>query len=252
MRQPAIAFAVCALAATSLLGAQATDTERVSRTLKLEPGGTLRLKSFSGRVTVTGTDRPEVVIDAVRHGSRERLNRIKLDIHADGSNVVVVDANRHDGSWFDFTGRNNAVDTDFDIQVPRRTHLDFAVFSAPVSVDGVHGSHRIKTFSSRVTLNDAGGSIKAHTFSGSVVIRETKWAAKPDINVDTFSGSVELHVPEGAHGDVTFNSFSGRLSSAMPLTLHSSSERRVRAELGGGGNGFLTFKTFSGSVRIDR
>jgi hypothetical protein len=38
----------------------------------------------------------------------------------------------------------------------------------------------------------------------------------------------------------------------MPLTLRSSSRRSLRAELGGGGNGRLRFKTFSGSVKIDR
>jgi hypothetical protein len=38
----------------------------------------------------------------------------------------------------------------------------------------------------------------------------------------------------------------------MPLTMHSSSRRSVRAELGSGGGGTLRFKTFSGSVKIDR
>ena len=71
-------------------------TEHVNRTLKMEPGGTLRLKNFSGRVTITASDRPEVVIDAVRRASRERLARIRLDIRTDGPNVVVVDANRRD------------------------------------------------------------------------------------------------------------------------------------------------------------
>jgi hypothetical protein len=39
----------------------------------------------------------------------------------------------------------------------------------------------------------------------------------------------------------------------MPLTLHSGRGRRsLTAELGGGGDGTLRFKTFSGNVRIDR
>jgi len=71
--------------------------------------------------------------------------------------------------------------------------------------------------------------------------------------VDTFSGSIELHVPDSARGTVTFNSFSGRLNSEMPLTMHSSTRRAIKAELGGGGDGgTFRFKTFSGSVKIDR
>jgi hypothetical protein len=61
-------------------------------------------------------------------------------------------------------------------------------------------------------------------------------------------------VPENAAGLVRFNSFSGHLNSDIPLTLKSGNHRTLTAELGAnprtGGN--LRFKTFSGSVRIDR
>jgi hypothetical protein len=253
MRTFAAAFAVLALAGSAHAAPGALDeTERVSRTIALEPGGTLRLKNFSGRVTITGTDRSEVVIDAVRRAPQSRLDRIKLDIHTSGSSVVVVDANQRDRSWWDFAAGNNVVETDFDIKVPRRTQLDLQVFSSPVSVTGVEGPHTVHGFSSAVVLNDVSGSVRAHTFSGSVTIREKTWDPGQTIDVDTFSGSIELHVPDSARGTVTFNSFSGRLNSEMPLTMHSSSRRSLRAELGGGGGGTLRFKTFSGSVKIDR
>jgi hypothetical protein len=254
MRTIAAAFAVLALAMPAHASPGILDeTEHVSRTIPMDPGGTLKLKNFSGHVTITASDRPEVVIDAVRRASRSRLDRIALDIHTSGSNVVVVDANQHDRSWLHFAGGNNVVETDFDIKVPRRTHLDLSVFSSPVSVDGVEGSHTVHGFSSRLVLTDVSGSVRAHTFSGSVTIREKSWEPNQTIDVDTFSGNVDLHVPDSARGTVTFNSFSGRLNSEMPLTLHSSSRRALRAELGGSGDGgILRFKTFSGSVKIDR
>jgi hypothetical protein len=254
MRNTAIAaFAVLALAAPAFAAPSVFDeTEHITRTLALQPGGTLRLKNFSGRVTITGTDRPEVAIDAVRRGPQSRLERIKLDVHTSGSDMVVVDANQRDRSWWDFASGNNIVETDFDIKVPRRTKLEIDVFSSPVSVAGVDGPHKLHGFSSQLVLTDVSGSIRAHTFSGSVTIREKTWDADQTIDVDTFSGSIELHVPDSARGTVTFNSFSGRLNSEMPLTMHSSSKRSLRAELGGGGGGTLRFKTFSGSVKIDR
>lgn len=254
MRTIAAAFAVLALAMPAHAAASVFDeTEHVSRTIPMDPGGTLRLKNFSGRVTITASDRPEVVIDAVRRATRSRLDRITLDIHTSGSNVVVVDANQRTRSWRAFSGGNNVVETDFDIKVPRRTHLDLSVFSSPVSVDGVEGSHTVRGFSSRLVLTDVSGSVRAHTFSGSVTIREKSWEPNQTIDVDTFSGNVDLHVPDSVRGTVTFNSFSGRLNSEMPLTLRTSSRRALRAELGGGGDGgTLRFRTFSGSVKIDR
>jgi putative adhesin len=253
MRKPVLALSLVLLAlAAPAVRATFDETEHINQTVKLDPGGTLRLRSFSGRVTITGSDRPEVVIDAVRRGTRSRLDRIKLDIHTDGSNVVVVDANRRERSWFDFWGNDNVVATDFDIKVPARTSLDVSVFSAPVTIEGVEGSHRLHGFSSRLTLSSVGGPIQAHTFSGSVVIREASWEPNQTIDVDTFSGNVEVQLPDTARGSVRFNSFSGNLNSEMPLTLQSSSRRSVRAELGGGGNSSLRVKTFSGSVKVSK
>jgi hypothetical protein len=253
MRTSVFAFAICALVASTAVTAQRwnDETEHVSRTLPLEPGGTLRLKTFSGRVTITSSDRPEAVIDAVRHGSRERLNRIALDIHAEGDRTVVVDANRRERGWFMFSG-STVVETDFDIKVPRRTDLEVNTFSAPVTVDGVDGTHKLNGFSSRITLNGVSGPVKAHTFSGPIVVHEKTWEPNEAIELDTFSGSIELHLPENARGRVSFKSFSGRLNSEMPLVIHSGSGKSLTADLGGGGDGMLRFSTFSGNVRIDR
>jgi hypothetical protein len=253
MRTLAAAFAVLALAMPARATAGAFDeTERVSRTIPMEPGGTLQLKNFSGRVTITASERPEVVIDAVRRAPRSRLDRIKLDIHTSGSNLVVVNANQRDSSWWEFTSGNNVVETDFDIKVPRQTQLDVNVFSSPVSVSGVEGAHKMHGFSSPLVLNDISGSVRAHTFSGPVTIRLKSWQTNEAIDVDTFSGGIELHVPESASASVSFNSFSGHLNSEMPLTMHSSSRRAIKAQLGGGDGGTLRLKTFSGSVKIDR
>jgi len=226
------AFVVAALALVGFTAGPAfAQTEHVTRTIGLDPGGTLRLKNFSGRVTITASDRADVVVDAVRRASRDRLDRITLDVHKDG-NTVVVDANHRDRSWEE--RHNNVVETDFDIKVPRRTNLDIDVFSAPVDVTGVEGSYNVHTFSARVRLN------------------EVMWQDRQSIDVTTFSGSVDLQLSANAAGTVSFDSFSGDLRSDLPLTLRSSGRRSFNAELGTGGNGRLRVKTFSGDVRITR
>lgn len=248
-----LAFAPLALVACTVTGLEAArdETERVSQTLKLSPGGTLRLKSFSGRVNITAADGDQVVVDAVRRGSRDRLDHVKLDIRGDGSGVYI-DANRRDSSrWLT---HNNVVETDFDIRVPRKTNIDVKVFSATVNVDGVEGRYNIGGFSSRITLANIVGPVKAHTFSGPVEIHAKSWQPDQDIDVDTFSGNVTLRVPESAAALVSFNSFSGYLNSEVPLTFRNGRRTNLKAELGANpsSRGNLRFKTFSGSVRIDR
>jgi DUF4097 and DUF4098 domain-containing protein YvlB len=205
------------------------ETETIDRTVPLPANGTLRLKTFSGRVKITGTAGDQVVIHAIRRATRDRLNDIKLDITTSGS-TIDIDANHRVVE----RRNDNVVETDFEIQVPSRARLDIKTFSAPVTVVGVNGSQNIDGFSSDITIEslDLG--------DGS------------DIDVNTFSGDVRLRLPASARGNLSFNSFSGSFESDLPVTLNSSSRRNFRGSLNGGGNGDFRLKTFSGDVRILR
>jgi len=103
-----------------------------------------------------------------------------------------------------------------------------------------------------MTLNDVSGPVRAHSFSGPIQISEKASDRSQSIDVQTFSGGIDVRVPESAHAAVSFHTFSGHLDSDIPLTLRTGNRRSLEAELGGGGGGELRFKTFSGSVRINR
>ena len=221
------------------------ETENVDRTLSLAPGGTVRLKTFSGRVTITGTGTSQVVIKAVRRATRERLNDIKLEITQNG-NIVDIDANHR----LVERRNDNVVETDFDIQVPSQTKLDLRTFSAPVTVTGVAGDLIVDGFSSEVRLEGVAGAMRIKTFSGPVQVLAAQWAEGDDLNVETFSGDVTLRLPDSARGDINFDSFSGTFKSDLPVTMTSSSRRNFRGALNGGGTTDFRLKTFSGDVDI--
>ena len=203
------------------------DTETIDRTLPMPAGGTLRLKTFSGRVKITGGSGDQLVVHAVRRATRDRLEDIKLEITTSGS-TIEVDANHR----LVERRNDNVVETDFEITVPARTRLDIKTFSAPVTVIGVNANQNIDGFSSDVT------------------IESNEWNDGTDIDVNTFSGDVRLRLPSSAKGNIDFNSFSGRFESDLPVTLSNSSRRNFRGSLNGGGNGDFRLKTFSGDVSI--
>jgi DUF4097 and DUF4098 domain-containing protein YvlB len=205
------------------------DTETVDRTLPMPSGGTLRLKTFSGRVKITGGSGTQLVVHAVRRATRDRLDDIKLEITQAG-NTIEVDANHR----LVERRNDNVVDTDFDIQVPAGTRLDVKTFSAPVTVVGVTATQHIDGFSSEITIESA------------------DFGDGNDIDVNTFSGNVRLRLPANARGNIDYNSFSGRFESDLPVTLNTSSRRNFRGALNGGGGGNFRLKTFSGDVTIRR
>jgi hypothetical protein len=222
--------------------------ERVDRTISFQPGGTLTLKTFSGEVRITGTDRHEVVIRAVRRATRNGLDRVTLAIEVRGDQVRI-DANRRvDGDRRD---NDTVVETDFEIEVPRHINLDLTTFSAPLVATGISGRHEIQGFSSRVRLSDVTGPIRAKTFSGAVRIEAPEWRDGDALDVNTFSGHIELRLPDTTRADLSFNSFSGELTSDLPLVLQSRRGRHLRASMNGGG-AQLELKTFSGDATIRR
>jgi DUF4097 and DUF4098 domain-containing protein YvlB len=223
------------------------ETETVDRTLSLSPGGAVRLKTFSGRVNITGGSGNQVVIKAVRRATRERLDDIKLEITQSG-NVIDIDANHRVVE----RRNDNVVETDFDIQVPSQVALDLRTFSAPITVTNVSGDCVVEGFSSEIRLTDVSGPKRVKTFSGEVYVQARSWNDGDDMNVNTFSGDVTLRLPDTARGDITFDSFSGSFNSDLPVTLTSSSRRNFRGSLNGGGNTDFRLNTFSGSVRIQR
>ena len=105
---------------------------------------------------------------------------------------------------------NNVVETTFDIRVPRGTTLDLNSFSGKIDVRGVTG----------------------------------------EVDAETFSGDIHARVPSSASGRVRFDSFSGSVRSDLPISMGSRSKRDVDATLGSGNGPTLTFKTFSGDLRI--
>jgi DUF4097 and DUF4098 domain-containing protein YvlB len=200
------------------------ETERVDRTVQIRAGGELQLKNFSGRVTITGSNRADMAVHAIRRAPRYRLDRIKLEITETASGVTI-EANKKNADWHERD--NDVVDTEFDIQVPADISVNVEVFSSDVDVRDVRGKQRV------------------HTFSGDVELS----GGEKSINAETFSGKITVTLVQGASASVDFDSFSGSIKTDVPMSYRSSDRRHVRVEIGAGGNDY-NFKTFSGDLRI--
>ena len=189
MKPIRLVFAVALLLCLVPALAFAAETEKFHKVVPLAPGGTVVLHNFSGAVRIVGADVSEVTIDAVRTATRDRLDHIKLDVQVSGS-TVTIEANKKEEGW---TIKNdNVVQTEFDVQVPRNTHLELDVFSSDVHVRNVAAAQSIKTFSGDVTVEDGAATMKAKTFSGAIDLRLGASATAPDVDVETFSGSIGL------------------------------------------------------------
>jgi DUF4097 and DUF4098 domain-containing protein YvlB len=248
MKQIRLVFAVVLLLCLVPALTFAAETEKFHKVVPLASGGTVVLHNFSGAVRIVGADVSEVTIDAVRTATRDRLDHIKLDVQVSGS-TVTIEANKKEEGW---TIKNdNVVQTEFDIQVPKNTRLELDVFSSNIHVRNVIAEQSIKTFSGDVTVDDGAARMKAKTFSGAIDARLGPSATAPDVDFETFSGSIGLRMPSAAKAALSFDSFSGQLTSDLPLTLSEQKKGHLRAVLNGGdAQRQVRLKTFSGNVKI--
>jgi DUF4097 and DUF4098 domain-containing protein YvlB len=248
MKPLRLVFVVALLGCLVPVLASAAETEKFHKVVPLAPGGTVSLHNFSGAVRIVGADVSEVTIDAVRTATRDRLDHIKLDVQVSGS-TVTIQANKKDESWT--SQKDNVVETEFDIQVPKSVRLELDVFSSDVRVRNVSGEQSIKTFSGDVIVEDGAGRMKAKTFSGAIDLRLAASATAPSLDLETFSGAIGLRVPAAASAALTFDSFSGQLTSDLPLTLNEQKKGHLKAALNGGDSQReVRIKTFSGNVKI--
>lgn len=248
-----VVIAVVALLAPAAAQAQ-RETETVERTIAFPADGTLHLKNFSGRITITGGSGRDIVMKAWRTGRPERLKETELRVTTEGR-TVEIDANYRDEETRRRdrdNERNNVVETRFELQVPASARLDIDAFSSEVVVTGIEGVQRIKTFSGDIQTSGSRGALDLETFSGEIEADASRHGQTPDVRLETFSGSMRLRVAESAKGDLQLDTFSGDLDSDLPLRMRSTSRRSLRAELPGGSGQTLRVKSFSGSLRLVR
>jgi DUF4097 and DUF4098 domain-containing protein YvlB len=225
------------------------ETEDVNKTVPFPANGTLRLKNFSGDITITGTTGRDMVMKATRRATRDRLDHIKLTVDTSGS-TVSINANDRDTNW---TERNdNVVETTFEIQVPASARVELDAFSSNVSVGGVTGSQHFKTFSGKITVKDAKQAVDAESFSGALDVDAVAAGVDPDLNLHTFNGKIRVRLADHAKGTMHFATFSGDFTSDFPVGVRSSRKRDFTAELPGGAGHTLNFHTFSGDLVIQK
>ena len=254
MKHLVLALAVIALPATALAQKQ---TETVDRTLSFPSGGTLKLNNFSGEIRITGGSGRNFVMKATRRGYPEVLRERQLLIEQSGSTITVEENHREDNDrrndrWRENDRDNNVVETTFEIQVPSNARLDINAFSSDITVTGVDGEQRLKTFSGDIDARGSRGPLSANSFSGEIDVDATGQGSSPELDLETFSGTMTVRLADRARGSVEFDTFSGSFDADYPVTLQSRGRRNIRAELPGGSGSRLRFKSFSGALRLLR
>src|SRR5215469_7228936 len=140
---------------TFALAAYASDTvtEEFHRTVPISANGRVSLANINGNVTITGWERNEVQIDAVKKASsQQKLDEAKIEVDA-GSDYVHIRTRYPENHT-----NNNPATVTYEVHVPRTAQLD--------SIDLVNGSLEVSQVSGEVRASLVNGSTKIHDLAG--------------------------------------------------------------------------------------
>jgi hypothetical protein len=244
MRKALLSLLVFAAAAL-LAGPAFAFDEVFHETYPLPAGGTFELQNVNGSVVVSGWERNEVEISAVKTARRNQddLQRVKIEIQAQGGKVSVHTRYPQD--------EGVEVTVEYRVHVPRRVILGRVnTVNGAVRVAGVDGSGDLQSVNGDVEALDSVGRFRAHTTNGNVRLELRGLSGEGVLAAETVNGSVVLALPDGTGGDLDVRSLNGDFRSELPVALQGSlGAREFHGRLGQGGAP-IRIRTVNGSVRI--
>ncbi|WP_407351255.1 DUF4097 family beta strand repeat-containing protein [Luteimonas sp. R10] len=137
------------------------------------------------------------------------------------------------------------------IATPR---LEASTVSGRIDADGgISGDVRVESVSGAIALTAAKlEQLRGESVSGGITVRAGALAPGGRIVLESVSGRIGLQLPAGASAQLRVSSFSGNIESDVGEVQRQryGPGRNLDARLGGG-DGDVSIKSHSGSVRVD-
>ena len=235
-----VLFAAAFLAAPSY----AFD-EVFQQTYPLPAGGVFQLSNVNGSDEVTGWERNEVEVHAVKSVKRHPsdLQRVHIEVQARASSVAVETRYPQDDGV--------EVYVEYRIRVPHRVLLSrVATVNGGVRVTGVEAAGEVRSVNGNVEVLGSAGRLSARTTNGNVRLELRQLDDGGPLVLETVNGSVVLAIPPNAGAELDVRSLNGDFRSELPVTTKGSFDsRHFRGRLGSGGS-LIRISTVNGGIRV--
>jgi DUF4097 and DUF4098 domain-containing protein YvlB len=190
--------------------------------------GNLNVQLMDGSMTVRGTDRRDVLIEATG-GQQERESR--NDQAASGLRRLTqrggfsVDEQANT-MRLSSSSSHGAV---FTIEVPRRTNLKLNVVNGDsITVDGVEGDIETSNVNGpSTTLTNISGSVVAHATNGKILATITRVAAQKAMAFSALNGDVDVTLPASVKANVKLRSDQGDVFTGFEIQMTAAKEAPV-------------------------
>ena len=185
--------------------------EEFHQTYPLAAEGRFSIENVNGRIEISGWDRDEVDVKAVKHGaSRESVEATKIEVKAGSDRLSVEAALPRSGFW----SRNDSVTIDYTIRLPQRARIEKAEgVNGDVVIESVAGDVRASTVNGEVRTKGTKGNVKLSTVNGGIKTELGSLGDHQSVSLETVNGGIVASLPPGADTEVSASTVNGGISS---------------------------------------
>ena len=251
-----------ATAALPAAAQQRQSGDNFSWSGKIPAGRWIRVQNLNGDITVGAATGDNVEVTATKHWRRGD----PADVHfitekgGPGDQDVTICAvwgehdscndndRRHRG---DRGVRNNDVNVEFRVLVPKGVKVDVASVNGGVDVDGASAEVHAASVNGEVDVTTSGGPVNATTVNGNVRARMGRIDSDGDMDFTTVNGSVIVEFTGDFGGDVELSTVNGSLNTNFEMTVSGRLDpKHLRAHIGRPGGPRIQLSTVNGSVEL--
>lgn len=242
--------------AVLLISTAALGATPINETRPAKPDESVSINNISGSVTITGTDKSEIVVTGSLGKNTERLD-ITSGEGRTSIDVIIPQ------------GAKDVGETILDVAVPVGSRVKVSTVSADItakdltgdlSAESVSGDITLEGASSKTTARSVSGDIKLHGTDGDVRVQTISGDAgvtldKGSVNASTVSGDVTVAAGEAKAADLETVSgdvaFEGNVVPGGTLS-GSSHSGDVGFQLPDTASAKFRLESFSGDVSADK
>jgi hypothetical protein len=236
------------LALTVQLRASDRLVQQFHQTYSLSPRGRLSLDNVNGDVHITGWDREQVKVDAVKTvWSGTSLDEVKIDVESRPDAIhIETTYPRH---WFG----DSHWRVDYTIMVPKYARVDkVGLVNGGLDVENMSGDVSASSVNGQIETQGSSGGVDLSAVNGTIrATLENPDLARP-VSIKTVNGSVSITLAPDTNAHISARTLNGSLSCDFPITINAGYVgHNLESTLGKGGAD-VRLGTVNGSISILR
>ena len=204
--------------------------QQFRRSYALSAHGRIRIENRYGDVCITGWDRDEVRIEAIKSGADAgRLDDASIVVDSSAERLVVR-------TQYAGAESENPASVEYRITVPRTARLDdIRLTNGALSISGVAGAVKATSVNGSIRADRLAGGADLATVNGQVEAGFDRVSASQPISLRSVNGRIVLSIPSGSGAQLIAQNRSGEIQTDLESPAPHKNAHHLETVLGSGG-----------------